>query len=58
MKKILIAIVAVFAMSCVACTNGAGADSETTTDSTEVVVDSLGVDSLAVDTVAVDSLGI
>ena len=56
MKKILLAVAAFLCMSTfVACNSGASKANEATTDSVEVVVDSLATDSVVADTVAVDS---
>ena len=57
MKKFMMAVLVVLAMSFASCTgNACGAGTDDTTDTTEAVVDSLGVDSLTVDTLAVDSV--
>lgn len=55
MKKFMLAAVAVLAMSMFAsCGNSSKADVDTT-DSIEVVTDSLALDSINVDSIAVDS---
>lgn len=56
MKKILLAVAAFLCMSTfVACNSGASSANEATTDSVEVVVDSLATDSVVADTVVADS---
>lgn len=57
MKKILLAVAAFICMSTfVACNSGASKADEATTDSVEVVVDSLATDSIVADTVVADSV--
>jgi ABC-type phosphate/phosphonate transport system substrate-binding protein len=59
MKKIFLAVAAVFCMSLFsACGNGSSSATEANADSTVVAVDSLASDSIAVDSIAVDSVSV
>lgn len=59
MKKILLAVAAFLCLSTfVACNSGNSTANEATTDSVEVVVDSIATDSIAADTVISDSVAV